>query len=156
MGVLRNLLSVAVMIVVYYFLLDFVMGRLPYAWLPHPWMDAFSSRRSGVAAWFALLNIVGAIVSAVPVAVALWWITPLQVGRNALLCGAITAVVLLVSIVAFAHGAPEVSPALTVMISGDTIVETLAVALAPVALVRLWRALRFGASPSKMESSEPS
>ncbi len=151
---LGNLLPFAAMVVAYCFMLDFLMDSLPYAWLPLPWIETFGNRRSAVAAWFALLNILGAIVSAVPVVSFLWWIAPVRITRNALLCGGITAVVVLVRIVSFAGGAPKVSPALTAMILRDTIVEVLAVALAPVALVRLLRALRFGAAPSKMESSE--
>ena len=68
---LRNILWVAIGATVYYALLGFVYSKAPYTSMPQWWGAHGISRPFAVVSWFTLLNVAGALLSSIPVAIAL-------------------------------------------------------------------------------------
>ena len=58
--------TTAALSLAYYLLANLVFSKLPYVSVPSQWV--WPSRAVGVVAWFQLLNITGALVAALPVA----------------------------------------------------------------------------------------
>jgi hypothetical protein len=108
---LRYSLSVAVLTAAYYLIASAVFGRLPYV-SPHSWwLSLFPSRRLGVLAWFQAMNVVGAFVAAVPIALLLTWRVPQYKQAAALIIGSIVTAAVIIQAVALytplpAHAAP--------------------------------------------------
>jgi hypothetical protein len=68
---LRNILWVAIGATVYYGLLGFVYSKAPYTSMPQWWGAYGISKPFAVVSWFTLLNVAGAVLSSMPVAIAL-------------------------------------------------------------------------------------
>jgi len=93
---LRYGLTVAVLAGAYYGLATLLFEKMPYASIPAWWLAAWPSRHAGLLAWFQTLNVIGALVAALPIALLVTW----GVGRHklwtALAIAAATTVVVFV------------------------------------------------------------
>jgi hypothetical protein len=58
-------------VAVYYTLLGCLYARVPYAAIPHWWREHLFGGPAAVVSWFTVLNIVGALLAAIPVAIGL-------------------------------------------------------------------------------------
>jgi hypothetical protein len=81
--------------IAYYFLCDLIMQRLPWLSIP-TWTAAWLSRSTVTVAWFQLLNVGGALLAAVPIALVLALMAGTQRIRLALVIGGLTAAAALV------------------------------------------------------------
>ena len=88
MRVARFGLTAAALSLAYYLLANLVFSKLPYASVPTPWV--WPSRAVGAVAWFQLLNITGALVAALPVALFIATRVAGEKLRMALWVGAVT------------------------------------------------------------------
>ena len=70
---LKHALAIAALAGAYYFLADVIMPNLPWTDLPPWWMNMWPTRSLGVFSWLEILQLVGSIVSAAPVALAIAW-----------------------------------------------------------------------------------
>jgi hypothetical protein len=66
-------LVIAGLVAVFYCLASITIAHMPFTSTPSCWMALWPSRKIGVYAWFGLLNAVGALIAAVPVAMLLRW-----------------------------------------------------------------------------------
>jgi len=96
---LRYLLVILGLVAAYYCLASIVIGRMPFTSEPYWWMGIWSSRSVGVYVWFGLLNTVGAVIAAVPVAILLRRLIDRNRIRAAFLVGMPTALVMVGSLV---------------------------------------------------------
>lgn len=123
---------------IYFGLAHLVFSRLPFTTLPAGWLEAWSSRRIGVSTWFGLLNLVGAVSVALPVALAMTWRANQHRMLLALVVAGPTALWHLIGASQFLSPASHITwPALV-----DVTVTFLALALALPMLVGLFVALR--------------
>jgi hypothetical protein len=67
----RLMLTVIVLAVSYYFLTGIVNQRLSWALVPTWWSRIWTSRSAAVLSWFDLLNLIGALVASLPIAIAI-------------------------------------------------------------------------------------
>jgi hypothetical protein len=84
---LRYVLVVLVLAAAYSFLAALVFERMPYVFVPSWWWSLWPNRWSGLIAWFIVLNAVGSLIAALPVALLIAW----GVGRNRLATSYFTA-----------------------------------------------------------------
>ncbi len=81
----RALLFGTLAAVVYYALLDAITPQLPFATIPGAWRHLWPSALSGMLSWFGLLDLLAAVLSALPVVACLLW----AMGRGGLKVGAV-------------------------------------------------------------------
>jgi hypothetical protein len=65
----RLILTVIVLAASYYFLTGTVIQRLPWALVPTWWSRMWPSRSTAVLSWFDLLNLAGALIASLPIAI---------------------------------------------------------------------------------------
>lgn len=106
---LRHLLVILGLATVFFCLASVLIARMPFAAEPSWWMAIWPSRKVGVYVWFGLLNTLGAIVAAVPVAILLCRLVEHNRTRAAFLVGAPTALVMVASIVVHYSPLPRAS-----------------------------------------------
>jgi hypothetical protein len=106
---LRVPLAILVLATLFYFLASISIERMPFTSLPSWWIGMWASHSLGMYTWFGLLNGVGSLMAAIPVAILLSWHIERDRMRTAFIVGAITALVATGSSVAryspFAHRA---------------------------------------------------
>jgi hypothetical protein len=93
---LRNILAVAISTAVYYTLLSFVYSNAPYTSPPQWWGIHSGSGPTRVISWFTLLNVGGALLSAIPVAIGLVFACKVRRIRSAVVVGFLAALVIVV------------------------------------------------------------
>ena len=129
---------------IYFGLAHLVFTRLPYTALPDGWLAAWPSRRIGVSIWFELLNIAGAVLVALPVALVIAWRANQHRLLLALVVACPTALWYLIGASQYSGLAPHVPwPALV-----DVAVTVLALLFALPTLVGLFVSLRLRQSPA--------
>jgi hypothetical protein len=101
---LRYLLVILGLVAAFYCLASILIERMPFTSETSWWMGIWPSRGVGVYVWFGLLNTVGALIAAVPVAILLIRLIDRDCVRAAFLVGAPTALVMIGS--AIAHYSP--------------------------------------------------
>ena len=90
----RSVLVVAIGAATYYALLGFVYSKAPYTDMPH-WWGAYSvSRSAAVISWFTLLNVAGAVLSAIPVAIGVVLVGKVHRIASAVIIGFLAALVI--------------------------------------------------------------
>ena len=67
----RSLLLVVIGAAAYYALLGLSYAWAPYAAIPHWWREHILSGPAALASWFALINVLSALLSSLPVAIGL-------------------------------------------------------------------------------------
>lgn len=106
---IRLALAILALAVLFYLLTWISFDRLPFTLLPTWWLGMWPSHSVGVYTWFGLLNGVGVVLAAVPVAILLRWLVDRKRVRAAFFVGVITALVVTGETVAeyspFAHRA---------------------------------------------------
>ncbi len=106
---LRFPLTILVLATLFYFLAKISIERMPFTSLPSWWIGMWASHSLGMYTWFGLLNGVGSLIAAIPVATLLSWLIERDRMRRAFIVGVITALVVTGSAVAtyspFAHRA---------------------------------------------------
>jgi hypothetical protein len=90
---LRVPLTILGLAILFYFLSSISMERMPFALLPSWWMGMWASHRWGVYTWFGLLNVTGAVLAAIPIAILLRLLIERNRVRAAFIVGVITALV---------------------------------------------------------------
>ena len=88
---LRLILEAVMLAALYFALGDYVFSHLPFSTPPSAWLGLWASRSSGVLAWLLLLNALGSLAAAAPVAILVLWRFPNRRYSLALLTAAPTA-----------------------------------------------------------------
>jgi hypothetical protein len=134
---------------VYFALLGLLYSMAPYAVIPHWWRHFLPNAPAAVATWFTLLNVGGAILAAIPVALGIMLVTKARGVALGLVIGVVPA--LSIAFHAFIEfGVPPTIDAWIVDIA-----QFFAVSLAVVAVVALIRGfpLTIGSSDRGAASS---
>jgi hypothetical protein len=105
-SLLRTFIVVAIGALVYYGLLSFIYSEAPYSSMPRWWLVHANSKRGVIISWFTLLNVLSAVLSAIPVAFGLVFISKVHRIGSAIVVGALVA--LLIGIGGFSeYGLPD-------------------------------------------------
>jgi hypothetical protein len=92
-GNLRYAAAIVVCSLVYYFVASLVLARLPFVSVPPAWLAHGLSPMTAVVAWFQLLNVLGCMLAAIPVSIAIVWASPRYTQLFAFAVSMITATV---------------------------------------------------------------
>jgi hypothetical protein len=95
-SLLRTGVVVAICVAVYYALLSFVYSEAPYTSMPQWWVVHAMSKRGAIISWFTLLNVAGAVLSAIPVAIGLVFISKVHRLKSAVIVGFLAALLIVV------------------------------------------------------------
>ena len=131
---LRSTLIALAGAVLYYAMLGVVYSRAPYAYIPEWFRDQPALRATVARSWFSLLNIGGALLAAVPIALGLMLFKTRINSSMALVIGTLAALWLSVTAV-LEYGLPKYPAAW--LITG---IQILAVSMAVAAVLRLFHA----------------
>jgi hypothetical protein len=93
---LRSILVALIGAAVYFALLWLLYARAPYAVIPHWWRHFVPNAPIALVTWFTLLNVGGAILAAIPVALGVVLGTAARRSRLALIIGVVPALYIVV------------------------------------------------------------
>ena len=91
---LRSVLVALIGAAVYYALLGLLYARAPYSAIPHWWREFAQSGPVAAASWFTLLNIAGAVLAAIPVAIGVMLGLKVRRAPVGLIIGLVSALVI--------------------------------------------------------------